>query len=178
LSGLSSPPFSVKRPPLQGARTLLEPLAIRRTGSGFLLSWSCPLSPLHRFTCCVHSRSAGALLRASGSMRWLSFRPRGFAPPRRLAPRQGCGFVAPRCRSGVRRVSSDRGPPSLRAEARCTVEPSSAVPATRFGPFEGFPRQQPCRITAAFALLPLPRHRRDDAFAGHRCQWTTSTPLR
>lgn len=27
------------------------------------------------------------------------FRPRGFSPPRRLAPRSLCGFVAPRCRS-------------------------------------------------------------------------------
>jgi hypothetical protein len=32
-----------------------------------------------------------------------------------------------------------------------------AFPATRFTPFEDFPRQQPCRITAVVAFLPLSR---------------------
>lgn len=34
---------------------------------------------------------------------------------------------------------AERDPPSHRAEARCTVGPRIAFPATRFGPFEGFP---------------------------------------
>ena len=102
----------------------LNPSQSGEPDHGFFLSWSLPLGPLHRFICCVHSRSTEVLLRAGVSTRQLSFRPRGFAPPRRFTPHQGCGFVAPRCRSEVRRVSG-RERPTI-ASSRSSVHRGTA----------------------------------------------------
>jgi len=95
----------------------------------------------------------------------LLFRPRGFSPPRRLPPRSGCGFVAPRYRSGVRRVSRRRftWPPE-----RGVGEPTS-FPATRAHTLRRVPpvesRTTSPRLlafTVAVALLPLPPDPRGD----------------
>ena len=45
-------------------------------------------------------------LRSSGATQPILFRPRGFSPPRRLAPRDGLECVATRADHGVRRVST------------------------------------------------------------------------
>jgi hypothetical protein len=86
---------------------------------------------------CVHSRSDAVRRWPSG--RWFhtpaSFRPRGFSPPRRLAPLRGCGFVAPRFRPwGSSRFSR---PGAAASEEATGAEAQS--PRCGFGPFEGFP---------------------------------------
>jgi hypothetical protein len=85
-------------------------------------------------------------------MRRFTFRPRGFAPPRRFPPRGGHGSVAPRNRSRVRRVSCL--PPSHAARRWRAGRGQS--PRRGSNPSKSFPRQQPYRITAALAFLPLP----------------------
>jgi len=82
----------------------------------------------------------------------VSFRPRGFSPPRRLAPRRRCGSVAPRCRlwGSTRFVLG-----ASIATRRWTWHPRHS-PRRGSYPSKSSPRQQPCRITATVALLPLP----------------------
>jgi hypothetical protein len=69
-----------------------------------------------------------------------SFRPRGFSPPRRLAPPRPCGPVASRCRSwGSPRFHRVRRPgfPAMRS---CPPKPCSPPAATPPRPSRGFPR--------------------------------------
>jgi hypothetical protein len=82
----------------------------------------------------------------------IPFRPRGFSPPRRIAPRGGCEFVAPRCRpwGSPRFPSRAPGPPRGFGLA------SGRFPRCGSHPSKSSPRQQPRRITAALAVLPLP----------------------
>jgi len=101
----------------------------------------------------VHSRTLRrALIGPSVRPDDISFRPRGFSPPRRLSPRGGCGFVAPRCQPwGSSRF--------LRRATWCVRRRPGRRPfSPRRGshPSKGSPRQQPYRITAAVALLPFP----------------------
>jgi hypothetical protein len=51
----------------------------------------------------------------------ITFRPRGFAPPRRFAPLEGRRLVASCYRPGVRRVSRD--PKLLRPKSKVSTEP-------------------------------------------------------
>jgi hypothetical protein len=95
----------------------------------------------------------------------LAFRPRGFSPPRRFPPRSGCGFVAPRYRSGVRRVSRRRLP---EPPERDTGEPTP-FPATRAHTLRRVPpvdsrttSPRSLAFTVAVALLPLPPDPRGD----------------
>jgi hypothetical protein len=77
------------------------------------------------------------------------FRPRVFSTPRRLAPRRGCGFVAPRCRLwGFARFPVPV-PPAQWRWGRTSRFPRSEYPA------KSSPRQQPCRITAVRCLLAV-----------------------
>ena len=91
----------------------------------------------------------------------ISFRPRGFPPPRRLAPLGGSRHIAACSGQGSLRFQvlalacPLRGPPmndSPRSE-----QPSSSHPSPQRGsyPSKHSPRQQPCHITAAAALLSL-----------------------
>jgi hypothetical protein len=86
----------------------------------------------------VHSRRDESRHRLLGATRAVSFRPRGFPPPRRLPPHNGPGRVAAPTGHEVRRVSA-----------------LSGVPATPY-PSTNSPRQQQYHITVASALLPLP----------------------
>jgi hypothetical protein len=76
------------------------------------------------------------------------FRPRGFAPPRRLSPRGSCGSVAPRNRSRVHRVSSL---PARGGRPKAASMPGT-VPAVRFAPSEEFPSS----AAGHASLRPLP----------------------
>jgi len=92
-------------------------------------------------------------LRVGVSTPRLSFRPRGFAPPRRLSPQQARGFVAPRCRPwGSSRFG---GRVSERGRRIGTTGTTRASSRRGHDPSKGSPRQQPCRITAAVASAPL-----------------------
>ena len=93
------------------------------------------VSPSHRHTSHASTPGSRGSLRAGAAKRRLTFRPRGFAPPRRLAPRASHGSVAPRNRSKVRRVSC--APPSRATRRR--PDQTVQIPATRFTPFEDFP---------------------------------------
>jgi hypothetical protein len=61
-----------------------------------------PLTPPR----CRHPRvhplpeGASTFLRPTAATRSVPFRPRGFSPPRRLAPHSVCGLVASRCQPG------------------------------------------------------------------------------
>jgi hypothetical protein len=95
------------------------------------------LLPLRRVPSARPLPSGAQRRRSSG--RWFhaptSFRPRGFSPPRRLSPRRGCGFVAPRCRPwGSSRFRLPA--PAASAEAAGARTPS---PRCGLTPFEGFP---------------------------------------
>jgi len=81
------------------------------------------------------------------------FRPRGFAPPRRLSPRKSCGSVAPRNRSRVHRVScmpAGGGAPEGGLDAGDS--PRSAFRTLRRVSLVS----SRTRITAAVAFLSLP----------------------
>jgi hypothetical protein len=87
------------------------------------------------------------------------FRPRGFAPPRRLSPRMSCGFVAPRNRPRVHRVSCV--PAGGRPKA---AECRDQFPRCVSHPPKSFPRQQPethhcVRCLPVVAVLPGGEHR-------------------
>jgi hypothetical protein len=56
------------------------------------------LFPLCRSTSDASTPGSLRSLRDNGANHRLLFRPRGFSPPRRFAPRRCCGFVAPRYR--------------------------------------------------------------------------------
>jgi hypothetical protein len=92
------------------------------------------LIPLCRSTFCVSTPGSRGFLRADGANRRLTFRPRGFSPPRRFSPRRGCGFVAPRCQLW----SSTRFPSRLPGHPRVSCK-SFPFPASRVIPFEEFP---------------------------------------
>jgi hypothetical protein len=86
------------------------------------------------------------------------FRPRGLAPPRRLAPQRACGFVAPRYRPwGSPRFSPDIHHPGPEGPLADTV-----TSPRRGHPSKGSPRLQPYRVTAAVASVQLPRFPRHD----------------
>jgi hypothetical protein len=149
---------------------LLEPLAIRRTGPGFLLSWpfrnssppyepaaSTPRAPKHSFgPTFPHANSRSALVVSHHLDDFLRTRAAGL-----LRPATGLGFVA-----FPATVTHHRVEPKLDAPW------NRSVLTSRHGsdPSKGSPHQQPYRITAAVALLPLPLHHRDGAFDVHRCR--------
>jgi len=56
------------------------------------------LPPLCRSTSDASTPGNLRSLRSDGAIRRILFHPRGFSPPRWLAPHRRCGFVAPRCR--------------------------------------------------------------------------------
>jgi hypothetical protein len=110
-----------------------------------------PLPPLCRSTFGASTPGSRGSLRPDGAIRQVPFRPRGFPPPRRLPPHRGCGFVAPRCRLwGSARFLL---PASVRAR-RLAGAPSHS-PRRGSYPSKSSPHQQPYRITAAVALVPL-----------------------
>jgi hypothetical protein len=93
------------------------------------------VSPSHRHTSHASTPRSRSPFRSDAAKRRLTFRPRGFAPPRRFTPRESHGSVAPRNRSKVRRVSCV---PPARATRR-RLDRTGTFPATRFTPFEDFP---------------------------------------
>jgi hypothetical protein len=96
-----------------------------------------------------------------GTSHQVTFRPRGFAPPRRFPPRGGRGFVAPRSRTRVRRVSRSPGP-EARGRPKTVRSPGPSwwrSPRRGSHPSKSSLRRQPRRITAAVASLPLPSRR-------------------
>lgn len=62
------------------------------------LMGSARLPPLCRSTFRASTPGSRGFLWPDGANRPISFRPRGLSPPRRFAPRRGCGSIAPRCR--------------------------------------------------------------------------------
>jgi hypothetical protein len=107
--------------------------------------------PLCRSTFSASTPGSRGFLRPDGTTRRVSFRPRGFSPPRRLSPRWGCGFVAPHCRLW----SSTRFLLVASLRTRRWLGWSSHSPRRGSHPSKSSPHQQPYRITAAVALLPL-----------------------
>jgi hypothetical protein len=81
----------------------------------------------------------------------IRFRPRGFSPPRRFSPRGGCEFVAPRCRPW----GSPRFPSRAPAPPKGIGWASGRSPRWGSHPSKSSPRQQPRRITATLAVVPL-----------------------
>jgi hypothetical protein len=109
------------------------------------LSWASPaLIPASGSIPCVHSRSAGKSHLPSVCRLHplhIAFRPRGFSPPRRLAPLGGSGMLQPdpdRVRCVSRRLPSARllRDPKVPLQA---VELHPPFLATRLVPFEAFP---------------------------------------
>jgi hypothetical protein len=101
-----------------------------------LVGFAC-FVPLCRSSSDASTPGSSRFLRSDGATRRISFRPRGFAPPRRFPPHRLCGFVAPRCRSwGSSRFAVPPG--RLSAAGSC-----GPFPATRFLPSKSSPRQQP-----------------------------------
>jgi len=96
----------------------------------------------------AHSRipPCGGHLRPDAAKRQVTFRPRGFAPPRRIPSELARGPVASRCRPwGSLRFQ----PPATRSSLqRVGPGPRGTFPATRFTPLEGFP-----------SSTAVPRHR-------------------
>jgi hypothetical protein len=80
------------------------------------------------------------------------FRPRGFAPPRRFAPRVSCGSVAPRNRSRVHRVSCVPAGRSPEGGQDAGISSRGAFRTLRRVPLVSSRK----RITAAVAFLSLP----------------------
>jgi hypothetical protein len=92
-------------------------------------------------------------LRPGDATHLVSFRPRGFSPPRRLAPSGGRGSVAPRYRSEVRCVSRHARPGAVRRHPlsrSCHSRNAASYPS------KDPTHRQPHRVTAAVALVPLP----------------------
>jgi hypothetical protein len=87
----------------------------------------------------------------------VSFRPRGFAPPRRFAPlgwSRACCIPEP---DRVRSVSRPRAYPTL---TEVVIESAPGrFPRRLSHPSKNSPHQQRHRVTTAVALLPLPPHR-------------------
>jgi hypothetical protein len=81
----------------------------------------------------------------AGTTRSISFRPRGFSPPRRFAPQSVCRFVSPCYQPEVRCVS----PGTLPGSGMSTRFPASQIP------YEEHPRPQPYRVTTTDTLLAL-----------------------
>jgi len=65
------------------------------------------------------------------------FRPRGFAPPRRLTPRKGYGLIA--SRNQMEFVTFPSCAPIFHRPKSTTDGRRSPFPATRFTPFKEFP---------------------------------------
>ena len=111
------------------------------------------VSPSHRYTSRASTPRSRSSLRADVATRRLSFRPRGFAPPRRFSPRGSHGSVAPRNRSRVRCVSCL--PPFHSARRRCGrvgFNPRNAVHTLRRFPLAS-------SRTASLRPLPSCRYR-------------------
>jgi hypothetical protein len=116
----------------------------------FLLSWDS--GPCRRCTSSESTPGSRSSRRTGAAGCRFSFRPRGFAPPRRFSPRWSCGSVAPRNRPRVHRVS--RGPTGWSPEGGLEVGLGSR------GAFRTLRRvplvSSRIRITATVAFLSLP----------------------
>jgi hypothetical protein len=116
----------------------------------FLLSWD--WVPCRRCTSLASTPGSRSSRRTGAARCRFTFRPRGFAPPRRLSPRGSCGSVAPRNRPRVHRVSCmpAGGPPEGGLDAGDSPR----------GAFRTLRRvslvSSRTRITAAVAFLSLP----------------------
>jgi hypothetical protein len=164
-------------PLLQSARGTLEPPCVGSSsrGIGFPAADVPHARPLRGASPKASSRRTGA-----AGCRFL-FRPRGFAPPRRFAPRVSCGSVAPRNRLRVHRVSCvpTGGRPKA---ARCRDQ----FPRCSSHPPKSFPRQQPethhCdRCLPAVTVLPdIGRRPKPESVADRDPRWcggrTTEEP--
>jgi len=126
-----------------------------------------PLAPPSTYRCSVHSRSRpeSRSLRPRSSTFEVSFRPRGFAPPRRFLPLlrlRACCIPLPIL--GFIRVS---GPCRRRSSRSTSGRPRDAGPAPRRSP-----RRQPFRVTAVVTSLSFaPDHRLDARRAVASVAW-------
>jgi hypothetical protein len=119
---------------------------------------ACASSPCSHW--CVHSRPTAAEAAAchrvgvpiptSCSVHVVSHHLDGFLRTRAV------GLLRPTPGLEVHCVSADRDPRSPRTEVRDTVGGQPPSPQCGCHPSKGYPRQQPYRITAALAFLPLP----------------------
>jgi hypothetical protein len=107
--------------------------------------------PSRRHTFRASTPGSRGPLRTDAATRRFTFRPRGFTPPQRFSPRESYGSVAPRNRPRVRRVSCVPPPHHPKAGER-----RGQFPRRDSHPSKISPHQQPFRITAAVAFLPLP----------------------
>jgi hypothetical protein len=115
-------------------------------------------SPLRRVTLVrplPDTAASSRAFRARGSTPRLMFRPRGLSPPRRLSPHQGLRV----CCAPLPTLGFAAFHPRVSRASEETVGTRAVLPAARSNPSKGSPRQQPYRITAAVAPLPLPRTR-------------------
>jgi hypothetical protein len=110
------------------------------------LSWGSSPSPPPTCPACVQSHDPEGPLRPEDAHPLVTFRPRGFTPPRRLPPHTGSRDVALRCQTGVRRVSTLR---TLRDQTRHLAAPLSQSRSARWPsprrkhPSKTTPRPQP-----------------------------------
>jgi hypothetical protein len=121
---------------------------------------------------CVHSHDLERPLRPEDANPPVTFRPRGFSPPRRLPPHTSPRDIALRCRTGVRRVSPTRralGPARRLSTPTSHSQSASRGSPRRFTPLEDhFPSTAASVSPRRLALLrfsPVP-------CAAGRLRWT------
>jgi hypothetical protein len=118
------------------------------------------VSPSRRHTSCASTPRSRSSLRTDAAKRRFVFRPRGFAPPQRFAPRWSYGSVAPRNRPRVRRVSCVPPPHDARRRLGSTgCSPRDAVHTLR---------RFPLISSRSASLRPLPSCRYRPARRGRR----------
>jgi hypothetical protein len=88
--------------------------------------------PLCRTTSDASTPGSLRSLRSDGATHRILFRPRGFSPPRRLAPHRRCGFVAPRCRLWGPSRFPGPVPPSRWRWVRAVRSPRRGTPYEEF----------------------------------------------
>jgi len=129
-----------------------------------LLSFTLITSP--PATCvCPLPVDVAAFLRPDGAIRQVMFRPRGFSPPRRLAPLVGtraCCIPMPAMGSAAFPAPATLLPHAGRGQCEVDWGDPGVIPATRFVPFEGFPSpvaascHRPTRSEDRFVRAPGP----------------------
>jgi len=127
-----------------------------------LLSWDSLAAPPSSVEPCVHSRRLLRGPSVSSDQPEIPFRPRGFTPPRRLAPHGACGRVASHSRPW--------GPPRFVTAAPCVTAWTPAfAPRDANHTLRRIPL--PCsRSTSPWSLPPCrcPRHFAGPLFKGRR----------
>lgn len=162
LQGLSRPDVPVQSGGLHGPAFALSLLLQSVSPSALALRPMLP-SAISASSCGIRAASSAdishpastpvrpeGLTSAAGYYTDNTFRPRGFSPPRRFAPRASCEFVAPHCQLEVRCVSCPVVHMHTAEAALCGTGPS--LPRSAFHT----PRRIPLICSRTVSPRPLP----------------------